>query len=206
MAKITILYSYFGQMDMVEKQVLEWQKYKDKVKLVYVDDCATVPLIKPLGVEVYRVLDDIKWNQGGARNLGMSVSKGWVLMLDMDYLVTEENLEQIIALKPKKGTVYYFGRTGEDISYTLYLIHTDDFKKTGGYDEDFSGHYGWEDALFNRRVKDTLSREAHEEIKITYFPGESSGGADSQRNRDLLNWKLMFPEKGKNIRFKWVKL
>ena len=206
MAKISILYSYFGQIEMVEKQVKEWQKYKDRVKLVYVDDCSKVPLVKPKGVEVYRVLDDIKWNQGGARNLGMSILKGWVLVLDMDYLVTKKNVEQILALKPKKGTVYYFGRTGENISYTLYLIHSDDFKKTGGYDEDFSGHYGWEDALMNRRIKDTLNREAHEEIKIQYFPGESSGGADSQRNKDLLSWKLMFPEKGENIRFKWKKL
>lgn len=206
MAKITILYSYFGQTEMVKKQVQEWKNYKDKVKLVYVDDCAKVPLKKIDGVDVYRVLDDINWNQGGARNLGMSRVKDWVLVLDMDYLVTKKNVEQILALKPKKGTVYYFGRTGEDISYTLYLIHSDDFKKTGGYDEDFSGHYGWEDALFNRRVKDTLNREAHEEVKIQYFPGESSGGADSDRNKDLLQWKLMFPEKKKNIRFKWKKL
>ena len=191
---------------MLKKQYEEWKKYKDKAKLVYVDDCAPVPLVKPEGVEAYRVLDDIKWNQGGARNLGMSKQKGWVLVLDMDYLVTEKNLNDILQLKLKKGTVYYFGRTGEDISYTLYLIHSDDFKKTGGYDEDFSGHYGWEDALFNRRVKDTLNREAHEGIKIKYFPGESSGGADTERNKDLLQWKLMFPEKGKNIRFKWKKL
>lgn len=206
MAKLTVLYSYFGQTEMVKKQVKEWKKYQDQVKLVYIDDCAPLPLVKPEGVEAYRVLDDIKWNQGGARNLGMSLVKGWVLVLDMDYLVTEQNIKEISKLKLKKGTVYYLGRTGEEISYTLYLIHTDDFKKVGGYDEDFSGHYGWEDALFNRRVKDTLNREAHEEIKIKYFPGESSGGEDSERNKDLIQWKLMFPEKGENIRFKWKKL
>lgn len=207
MVKLTILYSYFGQQEMVKKQIKEWKKYQGKADLVYVDDCSKVPLMKPDGVTVYRVLDDIKWNQGGARNLGMSKQKGWVIVLDMDYLVTEKNIEQILSLKPKKGTVYYFGRTGEPISYTLYLIHSDDFKKTGGYDEDFSGHYGWEDALLNRRIKDTLNRESHEEIKIQYFPGESSGGEDSQRNKDLLNWKLMFPERTKkNISFKWKTL
>lgn len=207
MDKLTILYSYFGQTEMLKKQVKEWQKYRDSVKLVYVDDCSPAPLVKPEGTEAYRVIDDIKWNQCGARNLGMSKQKGWVLVLDMDYVVTKQNIHDIIALKPKKGTVYYFGREGEDISYTLYLIHSDDFKKIGGYDEDFAGHYGWEDSLFNRRVKDALNREVHEKIKIRYYPGESSGGSDSQRNRDLLNWKLLFPEKmKKNISFKWKTL
>jgi len=205
MRTLNILYSYFGQTDMVKKQVKEWQKYKDKVNLVYVDDCSPVPLEKPEGTEAYRITTDIKWNQGGARNLGMSQLKGWVVMLDMDYMLTEKNVEQILKEKLEKGTVYYLKRTKESISYTIYLIHTDDFKDIGGYDEDFSGHYGWEDALFNRRVKDLKQRKVLD-IKVKYYPGEASGDRDDKRNADLLNWKLMFPEPSKQLRFKWKKL
>jgi hypothetical protein len=202
---LNILYSYFGQTEMVKKQVKEWKKYSDQVNLCYVDDCAQVPLVKPEGTEAYRITTDIKCNQGGARNLGMSKLKGWVVMLDMDYLLTRQNIQRIFSEKLEKGTVYYLTRTGEPLSYTIYLIHTDDFKDIGGYDEDFSGHYGWEDSEFNHRVKERKNRDVLD-IKVKYFPGESSGGSDIQRNRDLLDWKLMMRDKGKNLRFKWKKL
>ena len=201
-----ILYTYFGQEDMVNRHIKEWQKYKDKVSLVYVDDCSPKPLKKIKGIEQYRIDTDIKWNQGGARNLGMNQLKGWVIMLDMDYLVTKKNLEDISKLKLDKNTIYYLGREGEDISYTIYLIHTDGFKKIGGYDEDFSGHYGWEDSIFNLRSKEKLTRVNLDKIRLKYFNKEGTNGdRNSERNQDLLNWKLMFPEQGKQLRFKWHK-
>lgn len=203
---MNILYSYFGQKELVKKQLKEWQKYKDKAALVYVDDCSPEPLEKIKGTKQYRILTDIKWNQGGARNLGMSQLKGWVIMLDMDYILTKKNLEDILKLKLKKDTIYYLGREREDISYTVYIIHTDAFKITGGYDEDFSGHYGYEDALFNLRCKERLNRVALDKIKLKNLSKPDNKDRNCERNKDMLSWKMTFPENGKQLRFKWIKL
>ena len=191
-----ILYSYFGQKELLKR--------KQVLPVVYVDDCSPEPLGKVKGATVYRIDTDKKWNQGGARNLGMSKMNGWVIMLDMDYLVTEENLKQLRKIKKKRGNIYYLGRKGEEPSWTIYLIHSKDFPY---YDEDFCGRYGWEDAEFNWRAKQTLTPVKCFDIELDYNHGhETKGDRDSEFNKKLLEWKLNFPGDGKTLRFKWHKL
>ena len=124
----------------------------------------------------------------------------------MDYIVTAQNMKDILKLKKDKNTIYYLGREGHPLSYTIYLIHTDAFKKVW-YDEDFCGHYGYDDLDFNTRAKKILKTVDLDNIKIKYCAdGSTNGDRDDGRNKDLFNWKQLFPGIGKKINFQYKTL
>jgi predicted glycosyltransferase involved in capsule biosynthesis len=144
MPKLTVLYTYFGQKEMIPRILDEKQL---GVRVVIIDDCSPIPLGKIRGADVYRIDDDIKWNQGGAKNLGFHVSAGWVLYSDIDHLVSRRMQEKILKMDKEKGTVYFLGRdTDNKKVLSVFLIHKDDFEKVGGFDEDFCGQHGRQEA------------------------------------------------------------
>lgn len=205
MNKLTIIYTYYGQKERIAGILKEKHP---KTRVVIVDDCHPEPLGKLKNIDVYRVLDDIPWNQPGARNLGFQESKGWIVCADIDHLITKENVEQILNLKKEKGTVYFLGREDDD-SWNVYLIHKDDFEKIGGYDEDFCGHYGYDDILFLEMCHKNLDVREVRDIKVKVFAKESSTKMDRnwEFNKQLLGWSRHFiKNEHKRIRFDWKKL
>lgn len=203
--EISLLYTYYGQKERVKD--IEREKHP-KCRLVMVDDCHPDALEPSEHYEVFRVDEDIPWNQPGARNLGFSVLEGWVVCADIDHLVTRGNIDQLLKLKKKKGTIYYLGREDAD-SWNLYLIHKDDFGKIGGYDEDFCGHYGYDDTLFNLMAQRQLKVEEVRDIKAKVFAKESSTDMerDFRFNQNLLAYKWRKEKNdGERIRFKWHKV
>lgn len=167
--KLTIVMAYFNQPQML----MEWwaviRDYpKDKVSLRIVDDHSKVhPLKIPddiladLDVMHFRVEDDIPWNEMGARNLAMHHSEGWVYMTDPDYLLLPESFEAILALDLKKRNFYHLrSRPAHDHRRELHrpeniaVLHTEDFRIAGGYDEYFAGAYGFSDTLLFKFLRD----------------------------------------------------
>jgi hypothetical protein len=193
---ITVLYTYFGQKERIPGII------EQGLKTIIVDDCSKEPLGPINGVEVLRIIDDIKWNQPGARNLGFHIADGWVLCADIDHLVTKDNIEDLMKLDLQRGIVYYIGR--EDThSVNVYLIHKDDFEKVGGYDEDFSGNYGYDDIHFYEKCKRFLKVIELPQIKVKVFAKESSsiGVRDTKHNLELIRNKGF--EETKRLRFNW---
>jgi hypothetical protein len=184
---LTIIYTYYGQKERIEGILKEKHP---KARMVIVDDCSPEPLECPTGVDCYRIEDDIPWNQPGARNLGFQESEGWIVCADIDHLITKENVEDILKLKKEKGTVYYLGREDNN-SWNVYLIHKDDFEKVGGYDEDFCGHYGYDDIDFLIRCREKLKVEEARDIKVKVYAKESSSKLErnTEHNRKLLEQK-----------------
>ncbi len=199
---LTIIYTYFGQKERIEGIVNE--KHPD-TRVIIVDDCHPDALEKIDGVDIYRIEDDIKWNQPGAKNLGFHVSDGWIVCADIDHLVTKENVEELIRMEKEKGAVYFLGREDNN-SWNIFLIHKEDFEKVGGYDEDFSGNYGFDDIHFLKKCQAFLKAEERRDIKVKVFAEESS----SKLDRDWVLNKLLYEKKGlektPRIRFKWHKL
>jgi len=202
---LTIIYTYYGQKERISGIVAE--KHPD-CRVIIVDD-GHPDALKPLpGLDIYRVEEDIPWNQPGARNLGFQESEGWIICADIDHLITKENIGRILEMDKKKGTIYYLGRE-DSISWNLYLIHKDDFERIGGYDEDFSGHYGYDDTLFNIMARSLLNVEERRDIKAKVFAKESSTKMDrnTTHNQNLLVYKQRdVKNTGKRIRFNWHKL
>lgn len=205
MEKITLVYTYFGQSERLPDILIEKHP---KCRVVIVDDCSPEPLQSLQGVDTYRIDTNILWNQPGAKNLGFHVSNGWIVCADIDHLVTKDNIDDILKLKKEKGTVYFLGREDTD-SWNIFLIHKDDFEKIGGYDEDFSGHYGYDDIEFLWRCEKNLKVKEERDIKAKVHAEESS----SKLERDIEFNKLLLKHKkhqdineGKRLNFKWKKL
>lgn len=199
---ITVVYTYFGQKERIPGIV------EQGLNTVIVDDCSPEPLGPIDGVRVYRVLDDIRWNQPGARNLGFHVSDGWIINADIDHLVTRSMISEIMKINLQRGNVYFLGREDNDLIHNFFLIHKQDFDLMGGWDEDFCGNYGFDDYYFGVKSKMFLNHVYLLDIKSKIFSKESSsiGVRDSRVNSLLLQKKLSNFSHTPRLRFNWVEV
>lgn len=187
---LCLVMACYDQPKMMAKQVETWASYSDKVKtnlkVVVVDDAGpehpfTLP-DSPVDLSVYRVTKDIPWNQMGARNLGMQVTReGWSLMIDPDMIVKPEIMEVLVsrAMQPPNRRARYrlllrHMRTGgfDDTCPNVYMIHTSDFWSAKGYDEDYAGHKGYSDVMLHFTlstigVKSVFWRDCHVDFYAT---------------------------------------
>lgn len=164
---LNVVMAVYGQPLMLQKQLRTLHEYephvRDRLRVIVVDDHGT-PAVDPdwcrkfdgLDLHVYRVVDDIPWNQMGARNLGMEkAAPTWCLMIDPDMVFRESMMVKILTItaKMKRRHVIRYGlkhvsepdREIDKTSPNTYLIHRDDFLGAGGYDESYRGHKGWSD-------------------------------------------------------------
>ena len=129
-------------------------------EIIIVDDCSdklVTPQGNGLNLKAYRVTDDISWNQAGARNLGCFMAESpWVLFFDIDQLPINNCVQLILESiqNLERNCLYYFYvdnfidsnlKKKLDVHPNTFLANTQKFKTTCMYDEDFAGHYGYED-------------------------------------------------------------
>lgn len=132
----------------------------DRVQFVIVDDASPCPPEIPrdldLNILVVRVREDIRWNQAGARNLGIVYARSdKVFISDADHLVPEATMRKLVGMRDCGRTMYRFARINEDGTYTkphdnTYLLSRGRYLELFGNDEQFAGHYGDEDNFFWR--------------------------------------------------------
>jgi hypothetical protein len=175
--KLTLVYAYYDNGDMLERHLIEWASYqpdqKALLEIILVDDGSpnkpATPIVQKhhtgIATRVYRVLVNIPWNQDGARNLAMSrVSTEWAFMTDMDHLVPRNQIGRMLSFPAVRGHYYMpnqYSTDGENLHCShpnTYLMHAEDFWGMGGYDEDFAGVYG-SDGNFRKCCKGSGLRE-----------------------------------------------
>lgn len=167
MTNLTIVMAVYGQPQMLATQLAEIRSYGpevcSKLRLIVVDDCGDPP-VDPREIEavatgvqsakLFRIEQDIPWNQMGARNLGMHHAEGWCMMLDPDMVFPASMMVRVMEAveKLERGQVIKFAlrhfdnkRTIDMTSPNTWIIHRDDFFHAGGYDEDYAGSKGWSD-------------------------------------------------------------
>lgn len=140
-----------------------------KIQFVIVDDCSPIPVRIPstirLNYKLLRVKDDIRWNQAGARNLGVvEAACPKIILTDIDHRFPEELLRQIVDSRIPGNRLYKFKRRnqeGKKLNSPCNIFYTSKsvFFKALGYDEEFCGQYGYEDVmfrLFQKRVGNRL--------------------------------------------------
>lgn len=169
---------YFNQknyqtlIDMLNYYNKMEDSIRTKIHFILVDDHSSIVIKIPenidLNYSLYRITDNITWNQAGARNLGVTMAKSSkIILTDSDHLFPEKLLKMILKSKIPKNKVYKFKRENEEkmalsspcnIFYTTKSI----FFSTLGYDEEFCGAYGYEDVMF----RDFLKRLNH---PLRYF-------------------------------------
>tara|TARA_R110002049_G_scaffold205648_1_gene376158 strand:+ start:168 stop:1547 length:1380 start_codon:yes stop_codon:yes gene_type:complete len=132
------------------------------IHFVFVDDCSKVSVNLPdnciLNYTLLRITSDITWNQGGARNLGVQHAKSeHMILTDIDVVFPENLLARLIHYKLPNNSVFKFNtivnlklrRPHENVFFITKSV----FMRTNGVDEEFSGHYGYEDIFFTHQQK-----------------------------------------------------
>lgn len=126
-----------------------------KIHFIFVDDCSPIDIqidTSDLNFTLYRIQDDIIWNQGGARNLAVTMAKTTkLIMTDLDHVFPQSVLEDLIKMKtPKDIFKFRRSREGKKIEShpNTFFMSKSTYFKSLGVDEAFSGHYGNEDIYF----------------------------------------------------------
>lgn len=191
---LSLIMPYYLNRGMLELQYREWLKWPEKAKaqfdVVIVDDGSPDPAIdvpRPEGLprlSIYRVTEDRPWHQHGARNLGAHVADGpWLLLTDMDHMLTAENAEALYKRLPRldPSTAYMLHRIEADTGLpTLgklnekkphpnsFVLTKDVYWKIGGYDEDYCGIYGT-DGLFRTRLAERAEKGFLKHVALTRY-------------------------------------
>lgn len=167
MRLVTLAMCVYGQPKMTEVWFKTLHSYSPamlaQMELIIVDDCGTPPALIPEDVQallpcrLFRVTDQIPWNQPGGRNLALDQAETkLILFVDPDMVFPLEMMKLMLerGASLQKGNVIRFQlkhRTGKSKGHldasspNTWYLHVEDFRSIGGYDEDFSGHKGWSD-------------------------------------------------------------
>jgi hypothetical protein len=177
---LTILLVYYNDIRRLLKQFESWESFTSidwsTIQLAIVDDGSAHSAQRvlqanyktpggiqerfpALNIHAYAIEQDIVWNVGGVRNLGMYMSPTeWVLTYDIDNTLNEAMLQSVFDYVTQDEE-----RKRRDlIRNSLPFIRLADNKTlphpahTIGLlarsDEDFSGNYGLDDIHFFRRI------------------------------------------------------
>lgn len=221
------------QPDIFSRHIAEWDKFPqevlDQLEFIVVDDCSTehaVEVQRPY-LKVLLSRDQMPWNYGIKNLLAQEAKYDWVLETNIDHLLTLPCALQLLELNLERHKYYrplrYNFNEGDDSRWSgkphigTLLIHKDDLWSVGGYDEDFSGHYGHEDGF----LKHCLAANGVEEVLLpsvvlrNYSNGGEISDADFIQNpqwdRDLVRNNALFEKKKRGkpraskplIRFAW---
>ena len=241
--RLSFVMAVYGQPLMLEKWFETIRRYDDEVldslELVIVDDHGDPPAKIPKDIQamlrcrLYRVTEQIEWNQMGARNLGVSEATGpWVLMMDPDMVVEPPVAKRLLdrLLKMPLGALVklllrYTNDVLDSSSPNVYLIRKADFERVGGYDEDYAGHKGWSDVQFLHTLEGLKMKFVKPgDLWVRYHrPRDVADATVNTLNRSVrhnrgvhimkmglaksLGWaKWAAKNRAKNIRFQWERV
>jgi hypothetical protein len=238
--KLTIGFSTYGQPAMLsywfDRYLEQPAQWRNQVEVVVVDDCGIPPAIVPNKPEIhlFRIKQDIPWNQPGARNLVAHVAKAPRLMLiDPDMTMEQGMLEKLVtaceslrlgvAFRPILRHVA--NKVFDRSSPNVHLMMKADFEKIGGYDEDYAGHKGWSDVQLLRVMSSAFVVRDRTDLWFWFHHGTGTDIPDAQvrtldrdvkHNRGIHTKKMDFLKKkgwwkfvnslGKRLRFEWEQL
>ena len=226
---------YFDQQDTdsLDELLRHYADYPaeilDRLQFVVVDDGSPTRIELPddldLNIRLLRVTEDINWNQGGARNLGMLYAQcDKVLMTDLDHMVSEQTFAYLLKRSTPKRSLFRLHRQNADGTEcsphpNTFFIARSRFLGLFGYDEEFTGEYGYEDGMFSRwqRYNGTWHRflpkqHAIRRRKLDEEKSYHSLQRDKTVNRELKfrklkEWRRWGPRGGHSRRFlefQWV--
>ena len=192
MPDLTLVMPYYDNGEMLALQMLNWSKWPEKrrnrLKVIIVDDgspnAPAAKVARPADLpelEIYRVKEDRPWHQHAARNLGAHVAPdGWLLMTDMDHVLTDDAARALFKKDLDEGCVYTLDRLESDTGLPTtdrhgnpkphpnsFVLTREMFWRIGGYDEDYCGIYGT-DGLFRQRAF-KIGCHAHLPVPLVRF-------------------------------------
>lgn len=183
--RLTYITHYYLNQDRSETVTALLEAYAayapdllDRIHFVVVDDASPLRITPPrldLNLTWLRIREDIRWNQGGARNLGVTYAKSDnILLTDLDLHFPESTLRALVEAAPCGKNIYKFmekdrasGKLHKGHPNTFFLSRAR-FLRFYGYDEEFTGNYGAEDFRFVKFQKAQGSRQKYFDTRHTY--------------------------------------
>ena len=110
MSLITVNLSFYNQNDVLVKHVLGWKSWSKELKKSFLSVLLMTAVkqkqlmfyeidLSDLNISIYRVQEDLVCNIAGVRNLSAQECKTeWMVILDMDTLISEELASSMIQL------------------------------------------------------------------------------------------------------------
>lgn len=185
MTPITLVYSYYNNGGMLERQCQEWARYDAAIKpnfsAVVIDDGSDVdPALGHLSdvgfpVALYRIVPNLIWNLAGARNLGMQqAADGWCLLTDIDHVLLADDAVRLVKFKTISGRYYLPARQWADgrkldPHSNSYLLQKALYWAVGGCDEDYTGWWGGGEGPFRQMIRTIATRETTRAFTLTHF-------------------------------------
>jgi hypothetical protein len=165
MEELSVVYIFYEHTrEELKKHLNLWSSYsqsiREKTKFILVDDGSTTNeafywgFNFDINLEIYKITQDIHWNGPGARNLGCFMAKAeWVYFSDFDYVLPEKSVEWMLNTPLSPDVIYMptvVTNRGKPKGKHLgcFLINRDLYWAVGGFEEDFAGSYGYDDAVF----------------------------------------------------------
>ncbi|OGS34740.1 MAG: hypothetical protein A2293_03530 [Elusimicrobia bacterium RIFOXYB2_FULL_49_7] len=222
--ELSIIYSVYNAETSLKRHFSQWREWPESllnnIQFIIVDDFSDNPVHfdgpNSTNHLVLRIDDDIDWNQPGGRNLGARLACApWLLMTDADHEIKLEDCSKLIEMNKNPNEFFTFKRkypdgTLENPHPNSFLISREQFWAFGGYDEDFCGHYGYDDILMKRLFEKKMVKRSIDEIFLTAYKSEACTILDRshKRNKRLLKKKSSLLEKNKYhngtiLRFRW---
>jgi hypothetical protein len=168
MTPVTLVMAYYENPGMLKQHYEQLrqlpERLRDLVHVVVVDDGspkhpAEVEPLYGMSLQIYRIQEDIRWNQDACRNIGVRHAEtNWVLLTDIDHVVPEKTWDMVTSRTWDPECAYRFTRVSapEMMPYKVHpnswLMSRAKYDEAGGYDERFAGYYGT-DADFRNRVE-----------------------------------------------------
>lgn len=183
----------------------------DEIDVRVCDDASPTPIDEmcfafvPCVGGFYRIEPPhIRWSHRCATNIAASHATGeWFLITDMDHVVSVDAWRRVLALWANgdldPATVYTFKRENRDGSPykshpDSWLMHRTMWKRIGGYDTRYRGHYG-QNMPFKLRVNFHARTQVELPIALTRYTREDIGdasmpvdfGRKSERDRQAIH-------------------
>lgn len=167
MADVTISYNYYEDPISL-KAVLDWHKndHVPGINFTIIDDGSSKHPLNadqiPPHWNIYRITEDVGWNNEGAKNLAMHVSDTeWNLIGDADHPVRHHSVRSLPSLVDTLDpTIAYrpVRMVGKKRGINCFLLTKTLFWDIGGYDETYQGLYGYDCTLdFALKERDALN-------------------------------------------------
>jgi hypothetical protein len=231
---LTFVINYYLNQNAADSVLGVLSKYSqyspdllDSIQFVVVDDGSPLEFDIPkydLNITWLRITEDIPWNIGGSKNLGVVYAKSdKVLITDLDHEFPEHTLRKMISMG-SLGKQFYkvwrkdsiTGIIGRPHSNT-FLISRGRFLGLYGYDEEYCGGYGAEDYRFVKFQKYHGSwqrklpkkyycirrRECLEKDHSLIRDFERNTPIDQRKRNELLYWGKESGHSRIFLNFKW---
>lgn len=195
-----LIYPYFENKTMLEKQVENWSRYagelREHIKLIIVDDCSsTYPAFDILKhckapKTLFKVLKRYPWNMHQCRNIGAKEASNmhdnhWLFMSDIDIILTPEMAYTMLSKELDPNAHYTFERTfapefkERKVHPNTFLVKRNTFWQINGYDLDLTpvggGGYGG-DGEFARQLKGVSEPKHMNDVVLVGYGRRSRDG------------------------------